>query len=194
MMIQTLSSIRRSPQVLFLVPLTLLLLSCVEEDNSTNVPAPGQESMTLGTTDPLTVSTLPMDSTRTDFVKDSLEFEENEEVLTVAEKMPHFAGCEDQSSDYIRQNCAERKMMKFVAENLNYPSKARESGVEGTAIVQFVVEKDGRLSGIKVARDPGAGLGDEARRIVEAMPNWSSGEHQGRAVRVQYTLPIRFRL
>lgn len=76
---------------------------------------------------------------------------------------------------------------KFVGNNYQVPE---EEGLSGKVIVQFVVEKDGSLTDIKVLRDLGYGTGAEAIRVLKKMPRWSPGEQNGKKVRCTYQLPI----
>lgn len=100
-------------------------------------------------------------------------------VIIFAEVMPLYPG-------------GEEAMFKFISDNTIYPIIAKEKGISGTVIVTFVVEIDGSLSNINILKDIGGGCGEEAVRIVKAMPKWIPGKHNGINVRVQYTLPIRF--
>ncbi|MCP9237047.1 energy transducer TonB [Lewinella sp. JB7] len=78
-----------------------------------------------------------------------------------------------------------------------YPRKARRREVQGLAVVTFVVEKDGSLTSVQLLRDPGAGIGEEALRVVNLMvngPPWTPGIQEGKPVRVQFNLPIQFSL
>ena len=97
------------------------------------------------------------------------------------EKMPTFPG-------------SEFKMYEFLAMNIRYPQRAREDGYSGTVYVRFVVEPDGTITNIEVAKGVGGGCSEEAVRVVKMMPNWIPGEAFGKKVRVTYTLPINFRL
>ncbi|MCB9285535.1 MAG: energy transducer TonB [Lewinellaceae bacterium] len=117
-----------------------------------------------------------------------------EEIFKVVEDMPRFPGCEDQSNKDERKKCAETKMLEYIYKNIKYPAIARENGVEGTVVITFVVEKDGSITDARVARDIGAQCGQEALRVVEEMPKWVPGKQRGRAVRVQFNLPVKFRL
>ncbi|MBO7540440.1 MAG: energy transducer TonB, partial [Bacteroidales bacterium] len=81
-----------------------------------------------------------------------------------------------------------------LVENLNYPEKAKAEKITGKVYVSFVVEKDGSISNVKVLRDIGYGCGEEAVRVVKAMPRWKPGMQRGKNVRVQYTLPLNFQL
>ena len=93
-----------------------------------------------------------------------------------------------------KETCATNRLLQFLAQNLHYPSIARENGIEGAVVISFVVETDGSISGAKVVRDIGGGCGAEALRVVNEMPVWRPGMQRGRAVRVQFNLPVRFRL
>lgn len=121
-----------------------------------------------------------------------------DEIFVVAEDMPRFPGCEGKPSKKEKEECAQQAMLKFIYENIKYPPIARENGVEGRAVVQFVVEKDGSIKDIKVVRDIGGGCGDEAARVVELMNKkglkWIPGKQRGQPVRVQFNLPVQFKL
>jgi protein TonB len=71
---------------------------------------------------------------------------------------------------------------------------AKENGIEGRVILNFIVEKDGSLSDVRIVRDIGGGCGKEAVRLVQAMPKYLPGKQNGQAVRVKYTLPVAFKL
>ena len=88
----------------------------------------------------------------------------------------------------------EAAMLKFIYANINYPPIARDNGVEGTVYVSFVVERDGLITDVKVVRDIGAGCGEEAVRVVKKMPRWNPGKQRGRPVRVQFNLPVKYKL
>ncbi|MDX1666744.1 MAG: energy transducer TonB, partial [Saprospiraceae bacterium] len=122
-----------------------------------------------------------------------------EESFKVVEQMPRFPGCENISGgDAEKKACADRKMLEFIYSNIKYPAIARENGVEGTVVIQFVVEKDGTIQNANVVRDIGAQCGQEALRVVNLMNekglNWTPGKQRGRPVRVQFNLPVKFRL
>lgn len=85
-------------------------------------------------------------------------------------------------------------MYRFLAENIKYPAVARESGVEGTVYVQFVVGKEGYIRDAKVVRGVGGGCSEEALRVVNMMPQWKVGKQNGMSVSVLMTLPIKFKL
>ena len=102
-----------------------------------------------------------------------------EEIFVVVENEPEFPGGMD-------------SLMAFLARNIVYPKTAKENGIHGKVFLTFCVEKDGSISNIKVLRDIGGGCGAEAVRVVKMMPKWTPGKQRGKAVRVQYNLPIQF--
>jgi protein TonB len=77
---------------------------------------------------------------------------------------------------------------------MKYPEEAKELGVQGKGIVTFVVEVDGSITDVKVLRGIGSGCDDEAVRVVKSMPKWVPGKQRGVPVRVQFNLPINFKL
>ncbi len=114
------------------------------------------------------------------------------------EEMPRFPGCEEIEDKEERNSCAQMELLKYIYVNIKYPAIARENGVEGTVVVSFVVEKNGSVSNIQLARDIGGGCGEESIRIVKQMQTqriiWTPGKMYGEAVRVQFNLPIKFKL
>ena len=106
---------------------------------------------------------------------------EPDKVFDVVEQMPLFSG-------------GQVELMKYLSANVKYPVEASKNGIQGRVIVQFVVEKDGTISNVKVVNKVDELLHAEAIRVVEAMPKWNPGKQNGRSVRVNYTLPITFRL
>lgn len=69
-----------------------------------------------------------------------------------------------------------------------------ENGISGKVYIQFVIEKDGSITDVKVARGVDSSLDKEAVRVVKSMPKWTPGKQRGKPVRVAYTLPINFQL
>lgn len=120
-------------------------------------------------------------------------------IYQVAEEMPRFPGCEQLDTTLqAKQQCAQQQLLAFMYDNIRYPLKAIEENLEGTVVVTFVVEKDGSLSSPKVLKDIGGGCGLEALRVVgeinQAGIRFSPGKQAGNVVRVQYNVPIRFKL
>ncbi len=103
----------------------------------------------------------------------------SEEPFTYVEQMPTFPD-------------GTEAMYKYIYQQIKYPAIARENGISGQVIVQFVVSKDGDIQKAKVVRGIGGGCNEEALRVVNGMPKWKAGKHNGRAVPVTFTLPIKF--
>lgn len=102
-------------------------------------------------------------------------------IFDVVEEMPSFPG-------------GNGALMSYLASNIKYPVVAQENGVQGSVIVSFVVERDGSISDVRVARSVDPSLDREAQRVVKSMPRWKPGKQNGSAVRVTYTVPVVFRL
>ncbi len=122
-----------------------------------------------------------------------------EEIFRIVEEMPRFPGCEDMTASADEKKaCADRKMMEFLYSKLRYPDIARENNVDGTVVIQFVVEKDGTVKNASIIRDIGAGCGEEALRVVNLMNSeglrWSPGKQRGQPVKVMFILPVKFKL
>ena len=88
----------------------------------------------------------------------------------------------------------EEELYKYLGETIKYPPLARQLEIEGKVLLQFVVNKVGKLEEIKVLSNPNQQLTDEALRVVNKMPNWTPGRNEGEIVRVSFNLPIRFQL
>ncbi|HAH59299.1 MAG TPA: energy transducer TonB [Bacteroidales bacterium] len=103
------------------------------------------------------------------------------EIFTVVEDQPSFPG-------------GDEARIRFLQENIKYPQMARESGIQGTVYVTFVVEKNGAVTDVRVLRGIGGGCDEEAVRVIKAMPRWNPGKQRGKPVRVQFNMPIKFTL
>ncbi|HFA47784.1 MAG TPA: TonB family protein [Bacteroidetes bacterium] len=121
-------------------------------------------------------------------------FNDGEEFFKVVEDMPLFPGCDNLTDKKERTKCSQERMLDFIYSNIKYPQAARDKGIQGMAIVQFIIEKDGSLSGAKMLRSIGGGCDEEVMRLVGMMPKWTPGKQRGREVRVQFNLPVKFKL
>ncbi len=117
-----------------------------------------------------------------------------DEIYKVVEVKPVFTGCEDIEDEAKRIECGRNEMLQFINDNLKYPNEAKQNEIEGTVYIIFVIEKDGSVTNPKIIRDIGGGCGDEAIRIVKLMPKWVPAKHEGRKVRMQFNLPVKFKL
>lgn len=116
-----------------------------------------------------------------DLIEETTISADSNEVFDVVDELPSFPGGID-------------KYRVFLSANIIYPRMARDLGIQGRVILQFVVEKDGSLTDIVVIRSLGAGLDEEAIRVIQKSPKWNPGKQQGKLVRVKYTVPIIFSL
>ena len=114
-------------------------------------------------------------------VEEPEEEEEETQIFQVVETMPTFPG-------------GDAARIKYLQNNLKYPTMARESGIQGKVFVTFVVEKDGSITDVKVLRGIGGGCDEEAVRVIKNMPKWKPGKQRGKPVRVQFNMPIVFKL
>jgi len=122
-----------------------------------------------------------------------------EEVFKIVEEKPRFPGCEEMlGTQDEKMACSMKKMLEFLYTNIKYPEKAMNDGNEGSCVVSFIVEKDGSLSDIKVVRSVSPEIDEESRRVVELMMTaagkWNPGKQDGKVVRTQYNLPIKYQL
>jgi protein TonB len=113
--------------------------------------------------------------------KNEEEEVQEQEIFTVVEEAPSFPG-------------GEEARIKWLQDHIKYPQMARESGIQGTVYVTFVVEPNGCISHVKVLRGIGGGCDEEAVRVVQSMPCWNPGKQRGKPVRVQFNMPIKFTL
>ena len=115
--------------------------------------------------------------------KDEIVVEEKKEekVFSAVEQMPQFPG-------------GEAELMKYISNNIKYPTMAMENNIQGRVVVQFVVTSTGKIGEVKVVRSKDPDLDKEAVRVVKSLPNFIPGKMNGQAVNVWYTLPITFKL
>jgi TonB family protein len=86
------------------------------------------------------------------------------------------------------------ELMKYLEENIRYPQLAKDLGVQGKVYVNFIVQKDGSISDIKILRGLPGGCNEEAIRVVQNMPNWIPAKQREKPINVSYNLPIKFTL
>jgi protein TonB len=110
-----------------------------------------------------------------------VEDEKVDEIFTIVEQQPEPVG-------------GFAAFYKYVGENLKYPRLAEQSFIQGRVYLEFVVERDGTLTDIKVMKGIGGGCDEEACRIIAGAPKWKPGKQRGRPVRVKMVMPILFRL
>jgi periplasmic protein TonB len=99
--------------------------------------------------------------------------------LTFVDQMPQFPG-------------GEREMLRFIKNNLRYPLAAQANNIQGTVILNFVIDREGKIINLKVVKGIGFGCDEESIKVMEKMPLWSPGKQKGQTVLVSFTIPIRF--
>lgn len=104
---------------------------------------------------------------------------EPDKVFDMVEQMPVFPGGD---------------LMKWLLDHTKYPPIAAENGVSGRVIIQFLVDKDGSVTGATVLRPVDPHLDKEALRVVNSQPKWIPGKQNGKAVKVRFTVPVFFKL
>lgn len=104
-----------------------------------------------------------------------------EPVYKVVEVMPEFPG-------------GMKALMDFIQKNIRYPEEARKNGIQGRVAVSVVIDENGRVTDPVIMRSRYPALDEEALRIVGLMPQWKPGMQQGKAVKVEFTFPVTFKL
>jgi len=107
--------------------------------------------------------------------------EPSNKVFEVVEVMPSFPG-------------GPAALQQYLKNNMRYPVVAQENGVQGRVVISFVVERDGSITDVNVAKSIDPSLDKEATRVVKSMPNWIPGKQNGSAVRVKDNVPVTVRL
>jgi len=107
--------------------------------------------------------------------------EVEQKVFRSVEQMPQFPG-------------GEAALLKYLQSHINYPPMAAENNVQGRVVVQFVVDKTGKVGEVKIVRSVDKDLDKEAARVCASLPKFTPGRQNGQAVSVWYTLPVTFKL
>ena len=115
------------------------------------------------------------------FMTSTAQTKKNDMVFDVVEVMPQFPG-------------GQIAMLQYIMKNIKYPEQAMKEGIQGRVAVRFIVEKDGSISDVKPILSVHPLLNKEAVRVVESMPKWTPGKHNGKPVRVRFNVPVMFKL
>jgi protein TonB len=113
----------------------------------------------------------------------------NNIVVTVTDSKPQLPPAYVEVMPEFNGNIAA-----WLAANISYPQAARDAGMEGRVVLQFVVNEDGSISDAMVLRGIGGGCDDEALRVVQQMPKWKAGRQNGKTVKVLFRIPVVFTL
>jgi TonB family protein len=122
---------------------------------------------------------------------------ETEPALSWAEQMPIWPGCEEDDAPGAKlEDCSRIKMIEYIYIYLSYPPEAKEKGIGGAVVINFVVDKYGYVKDIAIMKDIGTGCGEAAAAAVRAMADndirFMPGRQSGKAVNIQYIMPINF--
>ena len=150
-----------------------------QEELQETVDAFGQTNVDNGQTDRLNFQTAVNEVVVEK--KEEKPMEVPEKVFTAVEQMPQFPG-------------GEIALMKYLQSHINYPPMAAENNVQGRVVVQFVVDKTGKVGEVKIVRSVDKDLDKEAARVCASLPKFTPGRQNGQAVSVWYTLPVSFKL
>ena len=128
------------------------------------------------------IEAVALEEATTAVVKEEvIEVEEKKPIFRIVEEMPSFPG-------------GDEPRVKFLRDNITYPQMAKENNIQGTVYITFVVDSKGHVTDVKILRGIGGGCDEEAIRVVKLMPPWNPGKQNGKSVRVQFNMPIRFTL
>ncbi len=131
------------------------------------------------------------EDTEIEIIEEVEEELEEDIPFMVVENMPALGDCKSMRGDE-RHTCTQMEIIRYVSTNTKYPPIAKDAGIQGTVFVYFVVGKDGKVRDVKVLREVDPRLDKEAVRVVESLPDFEPGEQRGKAVSVQYTIPVKF--
>jgi protein TonB len=146
-------------------PTNIVPVSGTGTETATGVSAIGSETSTA--------AAIPVAPTTTN---------EANTVFVIVEEMPEFEG-------------GAAGLMRYISQNIVYPSIPREAGIEGTVHISFVVNEQGNVEGVKVMRGMGHGCDEEVIRVVSKMPRWKkAGKNSGHPVKVRFNIPVSFKL
>lgn len=117
------------------------------------------------------------------------------DTYTVVEFMPYFLheNCKNTESRSDLEQCAQTELLKYIGK-VTYPYYAIENDIESREFIRFVVDIDGSVIDVESAKGNNSILTESAIRHIEAMPKWEPGMQRGKKVKVQYVVPINFKL
>ena len=123
-----------------------------------------------------------------------ISFSQEKEIgFDSVERIPIYPGCDVNTKKKRLRSCFLKKIQNHIAKNFRYPEFAQKTGIQGRVFVQFIIDKDGSIVGIRT-RGPDKNLEKEAQRIIGKLPTMTPGKQRGRPVRVPFSIPITFKL
>ena len=129
-------------------------------------------------------------------VLSAFNVETGDPILDKAEKMPTLKGCENENADEAFK-CTYMKIINGLVSNLKYPAAAKKNNTQGTAYIEFVVSKDGKITESKIKKDLKDGCGEAALKAFQTsvgQSSWNAGEDKGKKVSVKMVLPVKFKM
>lgn len=111
----------------------------------------------------------------------TVQAEKDADVYKIVSDMPEFPGGKD-------------AMFQYIFDHIRFSDEDREKGIDGLVVVNFIVDEEGEISNIKVLKSVSPSLDREATRVINNMPNWKPGKHQGKLVKVAMNVPVKFKL
>ena len=124
-----------------------------------------------------------------------ISFSQEKEIgFDSVERIPIYPGCDVNTKNKRLRSCFLKKIQNHIAKNFRYPEFAQKTGIQGRVFVQFIIDKDGSIVGIRT-RGPHPILEIEAKRIISRLPKFIPAlDSDGKAVRVPFSVPITFKL
>ena len=99
---------------------------------------------------------------------------------TLVDHQPEYLGGDD-------------SLYAFIGRNINFPRKARKQKLRGTVFVQFIIDKNGKVTQPKIIKDIGGGVGEEVLRVINLLPNWIPAVQKGKVVAARLKIPVEFK-
>ncbi len=114
--------------------------------------------------------------------------------ISEVDEMPCWKSCSAIKDLQEQKKCSDKAIVEFVGENLKFPPVFGRAFTPGMAVVRFVIEENGTFSHYRVLKDPGAGAGDNAIDVIKLFPLFEPAKVDGKPVKTEFTLPVRFKL
>lgn len=125
-----------------------------------------------------------------------VQWEEN--VYKTPEVMPVFGDCGGINDIDEKYECSNQKLLQFIYKNLTYPAEAKDNGVEGMNVIQFIITSSGSITDEKFIKSIGHGTDEAIQKVINKMKSekdiWTAGRNDGETVSTKFTLPVKFKL
>ena len=130
------------------------------------------------------------------FAQDTTEIEESI-TFTVVPDMPCFPGCDTLKTFDERKQCTERNLLKYLYQNIKYPTFDKENNIDGLVVLSFLINTEGKIEDVQIIKDRGGQLALEVKRVILMMNDfpepWTAGTFFGKKIEMRYNLPIRIK-